>query len=155
MLPLTGDRTPHEILSGSYHKNQLHFSPDGRWLAYDSDETGRWEVYIASLPELKRKRQVSSNGGGQPQWRRDGRELFYLALDGKLMSVQVRGGSEIETGLPQELFQAQLASGDVDPGYQQYGLTGDGQRFLMPEVKDSRPDPINLVFNWPAALPHQ
>jgi len=147
LLPLNGDHTPREILSGPYQKNQFRFSPDGRWLAYDSDETGRWEVYMTSFPSLKHKRQVSNTGGGQPHWRRDRQELLYLALNGKIMSVRVNVGGELETSVPLELFQSPLVSGDVDPTSKQFDVTGDGQKFLVPEVTEFR-DPINLVFNW-------
>src|SRR5437867_2756230 len=90
VLPLTGDRKPFVYLQTPFEETGGKFSPDGKWVAYRSDESGRNEIYIQSFPTSGMKWQVSSKGGSSVRWRRDGRELFYLALDRKIMSVQVR-----------------------------------------------------------------
>ncbi len=90
-----GDRTPHLLVDTPYTEDELHLSPDGRWVAFNSDESGRFEVYVASFPGFTSKQQLSVHGGVQPQWRADGRELFYLAPDGTLMSVGVKPGGEL------------------------------------------------------------
>ena len=82
-VPVTGDRKPRMLIDTPYVKDEVHVSPDGRWVAYNADESGRWEVYVAKFPEFTGKRQISSAGGVQPQWRGDGRELFYLGIDGR------------------------------------------------------------------------
>ncbi|HZU24658.1 MAG TPA: protein kinase [Bryobacteraceae bacterium] len=133
--------------------DQMRFSPDGRWLAFDSAEGGRWEVYLARLPELTAKRQVSVNGGAQPVWRRDGKELFYLSLDGRMMSTPVAAnGNEPDATSPRVLFQTTLSARDVDATVNQYDVTGD-RRFLIlePTTPTSR-QPIHLIQNWTAAL---
>ncbi len=88
-MPLSGDRTPRLLADTPYIEDEVHVSPDGRWVAFQSDESGRWEIYVAAFPTFTSKRQISSGGGFQPQWRGDGRELFYLSPDGSLMSVRV------------------------------------------------------------------
>ena len=88
-VPFSGDRTPRLLADTPYVEDEVHVSPDGRWVAFNADESGRWEVYVAAFPAFTSKRQVSSGGGVQPQWRADGRELFYLAPDGSMMSVRV------------------------------------------------------------------
>ena len=88
-MPLSGDRTPRLLADTPYIEDEVHVSPDGRWVAFQADESGRWEIYVAAFPTFTSKRQISSGGGLQPQWRGDGRELFYLSPDGSLMSVRV------------------------------------------------------------------
>ena len=78
-MPLSGDRTPRLLVDTPFVEDEVHVSPDGRWVAFNADESGRWEVYVAAFPAFTSKRQISSGGGVQPQWRADGRELFYLA----------------------------------------------------------------------------
>jgi hypothetical protein len=116
-LPLSGERKPVVLPDTEFYKDNPRVSPDEHWVAYQSEEAGRWEVYIAAFPSFREKRQVSNGGGCQPYWRRDGKELFYLGfggkgLVGKIVSVGVKGGSSIETNLPKSLFQTSLR---VDP----------------------------------------
>ncbi|HMF00639.1 MAG TPA: hypothetical protein VKK06_12200 [Terriglobia bacterium] len=91
-------------------KDQEHFSPDGRWIAFNADDSGRFEIYVIAFPVPGRPIQVSTNGGVQPRWRRDGKEMFYLALDGKMMSLEVRSSSTspIEFGSQKALFETPL-----------------------------------------------
>ncbi|MDA2925227.1 hypothetical protein MYX65_11365, partial [Acidobacteria bacterium AH-259-L09] len=148
-LPLSGDQEPMRVLETPFDKDEFHFSPDGRWIAYNSDESGRWEVYVASFPDFTEKRQVSNSGGVQARWRKDGKELFYLGLDGKLRAVAVKAGSSLETGIPQVLFETKVR---VSPLWDQYCVTGDGQRFLINEPAEDVSSPITVVLNWTAEL---
>ena len=128
------------------------FSPDVRWLAYTSDESGSSEVYVRAFPDGGARRQVSVRGGAQPRWRRDGKELFYLGLDGRLMSVAVDATrATIETGPPRTMFDTGIRGGFLDRR-NQYLVTKDGQRFLVNlSAEDEKPAPITVVMNWDAA----
>lgn len=143
------DARPETLLTTSYSKDGPRLSPDGRWIAYSSDESGRWEVYVASFPAFTERRPVSGNGGLQPHWRGDGRELYYLALDGNLMSVSVKPGSPPETGIPQVLFQTRIP---IRPTSDQFAVTKDGQRVLLLESLDIETKPFTVTLNWPAAV---
>jgi hypothetical protein len=112
-----------------FTEDEVHVSPDGRWAAFQADESGRYEIYVAAFPTFTSKRQISSGGGLQPQWRGDGRELFYLSPDGALMSVRIDPRPEFTASRPEPLFTTNIApfGGSTQP---QYGVTADGQRFL-------------------------
>jgi Tol biopolymer transport system component len=136
------------------------FSPDGRWLAYGSDETGRFEVYVTSVPDRQRTFAVSHEGGGAPAWSRDGRRLFYLSLpsaDGRqsMMSVTVRDGATLSLGRPTLLCR--LPEGFVFLGpMRSYALHPDGKRFVVGRRVQAQPTPpitrLTLVENWSAEL---
>ncbi|MBI2833800.1 MAG: serine/threonine-protein kinase, partial [Acidobacteria bacterium] len=100
VLPLFGDRKPYPFLKTEFDESQARFSPDGRWMAYVSNESGRLEVYVRPFPGPGTKWQISPNGGSQPQWRRDGKELFYIAADHRLMAVAVKSGAMFEAAAP-------------------------------------------------------
>ena len=104
------------MVQGNYQKNEPQFSYDGKWLAYTSDinEPGKFEVYVMSFPAGDVKQQVSTDGGGQPRWRRDGKELFYRTLDNRLMAVDIALGAKIEPGVPHLLFTSPTTSPDGD-----------------------------------------
>jgi Tol biopolymer transport system component len=147
-LPMTGDRTPRLLTdTPQVIEDQVHVSPDGRWIAFNSDETGRWEVYVAAFPEFSGKRQISNNGGVQPLWRRDGRELFYLSPQGQLVAVQIRADAvaTVEASVPQILFQTGL---NPSPQLGEYAVTRDGQRFLVVEPVGGKSQAITLLLNW-------
>lgn len=138
-----------------FNEAQGQFSPDGRWIAYVSDESGRPEIYVQSFPnsrEAGSKTQVSRDGGQEPRWRRDGRELFYLSNDGKLMSVRVRSGSTFQAEAPQLLFQVQNFQ-RVPSGFGEFGwaVSPDGERFLIARDPPST-EPISIVLNWPTEM---
>jgi eukaryotic-like serine/threonine-protein kinase len=139
-----GDRTPHLLVDTPYTEDELHISPDGRWVAFNSDESGRFEVYVASFPEFTSKQQLSVHGGVQPQWRADGRELFYLAPDGTLMSVGVKPGGELVARVPATLFRT---SADPTANRPQYAVTADGQRFLALDAGESRAQTFPFLLN--------
>jgi Tol biopolymer transport system component len=146
-LPLSGSRRPERLLNTPFSKDQFRVAPDGRWIAFNSLESGRWEVYAASFPSFTDKRQVSRNGGGQPLWRSDGKELFYLSLQGELMAVDTRLGATLETSDPTSLFQAPIG---VNPIIDQYAVARDGQRFIFCPPGNSSGQPITVVVNWMA-----
>ena len=123
-------------------------------MAYTSNESGAYEVYVQSFPAGGGKWQISTGGGVQPRWRHDGRELFYLAPDNKLMSVAVRAGATFEAGTPETLFQTRTYGLPPATNYsQQYDVTPDGQRFLLNvDVSEVNAVPITVVLDWTAAL---
>jgi hypothetical protein len=125
------------------------FSPDGRWLAYGSEEPQRSEVYVSPFLRPGGKRQISTNGGIKPRWRQDGKEIFYLSPDGRLMATEVRiSGESVEVGATHALFGG-IPTGN---GYG-YDISADGQRILATVGKDHKPsEPITLVQNWLAGL---
>ena len=152
ILPLEGERKPWPWLNTPFNELTGKFSPDGKWVAYSSNETGRNEIYLqAFVPGAAAaggKWQISRNGGHTPQWRRDGRELYFLSGDDKLMAVEVTLGAEVKAGTPQELFALDgiRANSNVD-----YTKTGDGQRFLfVTSADEASVPPFTVVLNWMA-----
>jgi dipeptidyl aminopeptidase/acylaminoacyl peptidase len=149
LLPPSGKRKPLPLFMTEFFKNLPSVSADGRWVAYQSDESGRSEIYVAAFPPFTHRRRVSNGGGCQPRWRKDGKELFYLTVDGKMMSVDVRGVPELETSTPTVLFEVPFRV--RARFWNQYSVTGDGQRFIFAEpVERSRS--VNVVLNWTAGL---
>jgi hypothetical protein len=148
-VPLTGGRESVVAMKSEGLKDLATVSQDGHWVAYESNESGRWEVYVASYPAFGDRRQVSSAGGCQPLWRRDGKELFYLTLDSKLAVVEVRGGATLEAGVPQVLFRTPMR---VNPNEAEYAVTNDGQRFIFREPIGESVAPATVVLNWTAEL---
>jgi Tol biopolymer transport system component len=153
-LPMTGDKTPVPVATGNADERSGQFSPDGKWVAYQSNESGRDEIWVQSFPDATIKERVTGDGGGQARWRRDGKELFYLGLDERLMAVQVsldQGGKTIRLGTPAPLFRAPL-TGEVSPGgitRQPYEVSADGQRFLINKViEEVITTPITVLLNW-------
>jgi serine/threonine protein kinase len=146
IAPQFGDRKPYPYLQTQFNEQNGRFSPDGRWIAYSSDESGRLEVYVQPFPPSGGKWQISTAGGEEPDWRKDGKELFYLAPDRSLMAVPVKWGATFEAEVPKALFQVQQSAGRYS-----YAVAGDGQRFLI-----TRPvaelTPITVVVNWTAGL---
>jgi eukaryotic-like serine/threonine-protein kinase len=124
------------------------FSPDGRWVAYASNETGRWEIYVTSFPEARGKWQVSNGGGDQPKWRSDGRELFYLGLDGKIMGVPVTTGANFDPGSATALFQANPRVMVAIAEQVTYDVSKDGQKFLINTQLKTRLTPMSVILNW-------
>jgi dipeptidyl aminopeptidase/acylaminoacyl peptidase len=148
-IPLTGDRKPFPVVPRQIlGVNSVEFSPDGRWLACGTNESGRREVYLISFPDGKRRIQISSSGGRFPRWSRGGREILYAAFDGMIMSVEIESGRETPgVGVPTPLFALPEGASDF------WDVSADGERFLVnvPVLKSSSV-PLSLVLNWPAAL---
>ena len=143
------DHKVTDFLKTDFDELQGEFSPDGRWVAYSCNESGRHEVYVQPFPGPGGKWQISSAGGTNPVWRRDGKELFYLASARKMMSVPVRIGAAFEAESPRPLFDVRVKS---DPD-RHFDVTADGQRFLITlPLGDETSPPITLVQNWTALL---
>jgi Tol biopolymer transport system component len=148
VLPLSGDRKTSVFLQTPFNEGEGRFSHDGRWIAYASNESGRSEVYVTPFPQPSGKWQISTAGGTSPRWRRDGREMYYLAPDNRLMSALVSGeGSAFQVGVVRPLFETRPRSG---PG-STYDVSADGQRFLVnTAARETTPTPLTLVVNWTA-----
>ena len=152
LLPGDGDRTPRPFLQTPFNEIQAKVSPDGRWLAYASDESGAWEVYIQSFPDAGMKQIISVGGGAQPNWRRDGHELFYLSADHRIMSVDITSGETLRVGQPRALFRAPV-EGSLNSYRSHYAATADGQRFLVDTTEpEPHRDAISVLVNWRALL---
>ena len=140
---MSGDRKPQPLLQTKANKEYGRVSPDGNWLAYVSDESGSNEVYVTQFPQPARSWRISTNGGTQPRWRGDGKELFFVSGN-KLMATSVSSGTEFQAGTPQPLFEIEGVN---------YAPSKDGQRFLVSVVTEKAPaPPINVVLNWTAGL---
>ena len=152
VVAVAGDSTAVPFLKTLAAEVSARFSPDGKWVAYMSDESGRWEVYVDSFPTLGRKTRISIDGGGHPMWRRDGREIVYNSLDEQLWAMGMQDGSPV--GRPTLLFKnawSSTSGGGFSWPY--YGMTADGQRFLLNRnADDSRGEALTLVVNWTADL---
>jgi eukaryotic-like serine/threonine-protein kinase len=149
VLPMFGDRQPLAFLHGDFDESQGQFSPDDKWMAYVSDESGTPQINVVSFPTPAGIRQVSTAGGSQPRWRRDGKELFYIALDHKLMAVSVKTGATFETETPHPLFETTLPT---TPLRQAYSVSPDGQRFLLTSPSEVSSAPLTLIQSWTAGL---
>jgi Tol biopolymer transport system component len=152
--PLTGERRAYPFVETRFNETQASVSPDGQWIAYTCNETGRDEVYVQSFPGAGRKRQVSTEGGAMPRWRGDGKELFYLAGNQFITGVPLTTGSSLELGPGVPLFRTRLiVSGSESMGLAtMYDVTSDGQRFLVRYPPADAGPPITVVLNWPRAL---
>ena len=149
-LPLFGDKKPIALIPRAKRASvAARFSPDGRWIAYTLDDSGRDEVYVMKFPDSGERWQVSPAGGDAPRWRRDARELFYVAPDGKLMAVDVTLEPSFHAGAPKALFET------VPPataGFDFYDVSADGQKFLMNLPTNQGTLPLTLFSHWTAAL---
>jgi Tol biopolymer transport system component len=156
VLPLEGERKPALLLGTEFNESGGSFSPDMRWIAYESNDSGRYEIYVrpfnasgSSGPSLgEGKWQVSKDGGSFPLWRGDGKELVFRASNGSPMAVDVSSnGAAFQPGVPKQLFALPQNVGD-------WNITADGKRFLvsMPPKQESASTPITIVLNWQAEL---
>jgi serine/threonine protein kinase len=155
-VPLEGDRKPVKILQAKFDEAQGEISPDGKWMAYMSDETNMREVYVVRFPSGERPVRISTAGGEQPRWNGDGSELYYVTLDGKMMFVPVKTTAgpkpTLEHGMPRSLFDSKI---DFPPNTRafQYDVTPDGKRFVVATKASSDPRPVGpfaltVVTNW-------
>jgi Tol biopolymer transport system component len=150
LLPLVGDKRPVSLVSSQGDQIHGSFSPDGRLVAYSSNESGQFEVIVQNFPGLENKIQVSTNGGYEPRWKADGRELYYLSNDRKLMAVSVRPGPSFDAA--KLLFQTRVPV-LVSSFRTHYDASSDGSRFLVnTQSEDPLPVPITIVLNWTAGL---
>jgi len=147
ILPLSGEGKAAPLVQTRFSELDAQISPDGRWFAYSSDESGRAEVYVQSFADASKRYQVSTSGGGRPRWRGDGKELFFLA-GSTLQSVSVSSGASFDTGQPKDLFRLPL--------WEDYAVTRDGQRILAATSVEENPVlPPTVVLNWTSELPKQ
>ena len=157
VVPLSGDRTPHPFLNSEFIEGLARFSPDGRWMAYISNESGRYEVYVQGYPGHTGKWQVSTQGGNYPRWSRSGRELFYLTPDGVLMAVDVRTDQRaFSASTPRALFSTHALVEDHSAGQLNYpyDVTADAMRFVINErvTPADKSAPLTIVLNWMTTL---
>ena len=152
-LPTFGDRKAFPVVRSRFDERDGQFSPNGKWVAYTSDESGRPEVYTQPFPGSAGGVPISTSGGGMARWRRDGRELFYVALDNRLMSVSIRQsptGRVIEAAAPVPLFMTRLGGPLQANSRQQYMVSADGQRLLMNSLAEENAAPVTVILNWTA-----
>ncbi len=153
VLTLTGERKASTFLGTPFNEAQARFSPNARWVAYASDESGTFEVYVRPFPPASGQTQISIAGGTQPEWRRDGKELFYISADGTLTAVPVTtDGATFSAGTPRGLFDVEVPEPNP-PFPTDYVVTADGQRFLVNTVVDQPTRPaLTVILNWTADL---
>jgi Tol biopolymer transport system component len=161
VAPVAGDRRPYRFSETKFRKGQPRLSPDRRWLAFTSDETGTPEIYVMEFREAGRRWRVSTHGGLDPRWRRDGRELFYLepgahtgtsqVAEATLMATAVGSGSTFEGGPPQALFRVRVPALFMT-SFWTYAVASQGQRFLIDKVIAVEPSLITVVVNWKEAF---
>jgi len=143
-----------QVVRTNFDETNGQLSPDGKWVAYESNETGHFEIYLQPFPGPGPKSAVSRNGGAQVRWRRDGSELFYVAADDRLMAVPMRfaaNGQLIEVGAPTALFTTHIGGAVRGADRQQYMVSSDGQRFLMNTIMEEASSPIIVLLNWKAS----
>jgi Tol biopolymer transport system component len=159
VAPQGGRPNPHPVVNSEFDEQQPQVSPDGRWLAYMSDVTGRFEIYVRPLTADARAGEatrVSTSGGIQPGWGRNGRELFYVNVSrgtsaAEMMTVPVQGdGKTFESGVAVSLFEVPMAPTQLIG--RDYDVSPDGQRFVVGTVVGAPATPVTIVLNWPAAL---
>jgi serine/threonine protein kinase/Tol biopolymer transport system component len=142
------DGVNRPLLQATFNQSGARLSPDGHWLAYESEEAGTAEVFVRSFPEPGEKRQVSAGGGNQPRWRGDGRELFYVSPDRKIVAVDIRTTPQLEAGAPRPLFQTRIVP--LVEARNHYDVTPDGQRFVVNSRRlEDAALPITVVVGWP------
>jgi Tol biopolymer transport system component len=151
VLPLSGDRQPFPVLQTPAVEDNAAFSPDGRWIAYQSNASGRDEVYVRSFPPAGGEVLVSRNGGTQPRWRGDGRELFFLAADGSVMAAAVSSGTTFTANEPRTILPASMTLVIRHA----YAVSPDGQRILRPVLDQRNPSVLTVVPNWPSTIGKQ
>jgi eukaryotic-like serine/threonine-protein kinase len=147
------DRQARPLLRSPSLIRNAQFSPDGKFVAYASGETGNWEVYVSPFPGFGSKWQISRGGGEEPRWRRDGNELFYIARDGRLMAADVKSGAGFEAGSPIALFQTHPRQPISAMDFFSYDVTSDGQKFLVnTRVDTSNSAPLSVILNWASEM---
>lgn len=147
----TADKNPSPLLQSEFNERQAQFSPDGKYIAYTSDKSGSAAVYVQTFPFSGSEWRISTGIGAQPRWRKDGRELFYIGADRKLMVVDVKLGPHFQVGVPKPLFDTRVPT--ITDFRNHYVVTADGQRFLINSMTEARgTTPIDVVKNWTALL---
>jgi serine/threonine protein kinase/Tol biopolymer transport system component len=146
VLPLTGDRKPFPFVSTPFDEQQGAFSPDGKWVAYQSDKSGRFEIYVRPFPGPGAESQVSAEGGHSPRWRADGRQLYFLAPDLKMMAAKTETkGATFTASAPESLFQTRI---NQATNRQQYDVARDGRFLILTDLPEMSSEPIHLLLHW-------
>ena len=155
VLPMDGEKKPVVFANTVYDERHAQFSPDGRYVAYQSNESGQFEIYVRPFPSQPdgQRQLVSTLGGIAPRWRPDGKELYYIAPDGTLMAAPIAlKGTALEPGVPTPLFQPPIVAGGVNAtNPQQYDVAPDGRFLINVNTEDATTSPITLLLNWKAA----
>jgi Tol biopolymer transport system component len=147
------ERVAKPLWQAKWTVRNAQFSPDGRWMAYASNETGSMEIYVSPFPSGNGKWQVSNAGGQEPRWRQDGKELFYLSAEGKMMAVAVKTGASFEYSSPVALFQTHRRQPVSSQDVFSYDVSGDGQRFLIAtKVDEANAAPLSVLLNWASGM---
>lgn len=155
VLPNSGGKpgTPYPFLRTEFNEREGRLSPGDQWMAYASNETGQFEVYVQSFPDRGGKTRVSNGGGSQPMWSRDGKELFYIAADRKLMAVDVKTSPKFAAGAPKALFETHTRGATAGHSVAGFEISPDGKRFLLINMPEAAPlAPMTLILNWTAGL---
>ncbi len=148
---MAGDPKPWPFLNSTFYESGGTYSPDGHWVAYHSDESGRVEIYVRPFPGPGGQWQVSTAGGKDPRWRPDGKELYYIAPDSRLMAAPIASsGTALQPGLPTALFQPRIAGGGgrLSGTRQQYDVAPDGRFLINVSVDEGTAAPITVITNW-------
>jgi Tol biopolymer transport system component/tRNA A-37 threonylcarbamoyl transferase component Bud32 len=157
LMSMSGERKASPFLESPFDKAQARISPDGRWLAYISNDSGMYQVVVQSFPDPNGgKWQITAQGGIEPRWRRDGRELYYLGFDGKLMAVAIKADRTFEATSPVALFETPLmVSRGQLPRDRRYDVTSDGPFLIAVPAGSTAPAPVTAVVNWASSLEKQ
>jgi hypothetical protein len=161
VLPLTSvnsaSNQPQPYLNTEFNETQGRFSPDSRFVAYASNESGRYEIYVQPFPSASDgKTPISTSGGISPRWRADGKALYYISADSKMMEVEVSTNPTFKARIPRSLFPAPIWGGGAFHNVTRYDVTADGKRFLInsatTDAATPAPAPITIVLNWTTLL---
>ena len=148
-IPISGGRKPMPLVQTEFYESRGQVSPDGHWVAYSSDESGRPEIYVQTMPPSGPRYRISSGGGTEPRWRSDGKEIFFISPDHELMAAQILTNNPFETGIPKALFVVQERF--LGPERGNYAVSNDGNRFLINTMSDPPTShAIHLITNWTA-----
>jgi dipeptidyl aminopeptidase/acylaminoacyl peptidase len=150
VLPLFGDKKPFPYLHSKVGESHAKLSPNGQWLAYSSDESKRAEVYVQTFPDPRGKWQLSAEGGSHPVWSRDGKELYFIAPDGKMMAVAIKGGSSFDHGPPKALFDTRLAG--IPGDNLRFDVSTDDRFLIDTPIESAGSAPLIVWVNWTAGL---
>jgi Tol biopolymer transport system component len=152
MLSLSTPSQPVPLVRTIFLEHQARFSPDGRFIAFAADESGFPQVYVMAMPPAVGKRPITTAGGAQPMWSWDGRELFYVDLEGMLWSVAVETTSTFRAAVAKPLFRLSLTSSPFFAVRNDYAVSPDGQRFLVASVDPADAAKLNVIVDWEAML---
>src|SRR5262249_40538561 len=140
---------PRVVVNTLFEESLAQFSPDAKWVAYQTNESGRFEIMVQAFPEAHGRSPVSTNGGIEPRWRSDGKELYFIAPDGKLMAASVStSGTNFQSEPAVALFQTHMAGGAVNLFRPQYAVARDGRFLINQLAEESSATPITLILNW-------